>query len=439
MAMTPGASATTTTHQAQAAGGLAGFVFALFFVFGGITSLNDVLIPKLKDLFILSNAQVLLVQSAFFAAYFLISIPASAIVHRFGYMRSAVIGLLTMTAGCLLFIPAAASSLFVAFLAALFVLASGITIVQVVANPLISMLGKPETASSRLTFAQAFNSLGTTLFPYVGSILILGALAKVDPSTLSGAALDAFRSEESRVVVHTYIGLAVALVIVALAVWSQRNKLKEASAEKMNVAAAFGLLKRPRFGFGTLGIFLYVGAEVTIGSLMVLYLIQQDTLGISQEAAGKLVAYYWGGAMVGRFIGSAVLRMFSPGKVLATVAAVAIALLAVSASTHGAISGWALIAIGLFNSIMFPTIFTLASEGLGRRAADGSGVICMAIVGGAILPPLAGWVSDVTSLRTALIVPAVAYALILLFGLFATRPVAPLDPATDSTTGPAVL
>jgi FHS family L-fucose permease-like MFS transporter len=439
MAMTPGASATTTTHQAQAAGGLAGFVFALFFVFGGITSLNDVLIPKLKDLFILSNAQVLLVQSAFFAAYFLISIPASAIVHRFGYMRSAVIGLLTMTAGCLLFIPAAASSLFVAFLAALFVLASGITIVQVVANPLISMLGKPETASSRLTFAQAFNSLGTTLFPYVGSILILGALAKVDPSTLSGAALDAFRSEESRVVVHTYIGLAVALVIVALAVWSQRNKLKEASAEKMNVAAAFGLLKRPRFGFGTLGIFLYVGAEVTIGSLMVLYLIQQDTLGISQEAAGKLVAYYWGGAMVGRFIGSAVLRMFSPGKVLATVAAVAVALLAVSASTHGAISGWALIAIGLFNSIMFPTIFTLASEGLGRRAADGSGVICMAIVGGAILPPLAGWVSDVTSLRTALIVPAVAYALILLFGLFATRPVAPLDPATDSTTGPAVL
>jgi FHS family L-fucose permease-like MFS transporter len=439
MAMTPGASATTTTHQAQAAGGLAGFVFALFFVFGGITSLNDVLIPKLKDLFILSNAQVLLVQSAFFAAYFLISIPASAIVHRFGYMRSAVIGLLTMTAGCLLFIPAAASSLFVAFLAALFVLASGITIVQVVANPLISMLGKPETASSRLTFAQAFNSLGTTLFPYVGSILILGALAKVDPSTLSGAALDAFRSEESRVVVHTYIGLAVALVIVALAVWSQRNKLKEASAEKMNVAAAFGLLKRPRFGFGTLGIFLYVGAEVTIGSLMVLYLIQQDTLGISQEAAGKLVAYYWGGAMIGRFIGSAVLRMFSPGKVLASVAAVAIALLAVSASTHGAVSGWALIAIGLFNSIMFPTIFTLASEGLGRRAADGSGVICMAIVGGAILPPLAGWVSDVTSLRTALIVPAVAYALILLFGLFATRPVAPLDPTTDSTTGPAVL
>ncbi|HEX7781771.1 MAG TPA: sugar MFS transporter [Sphingobium sp.] len=441
MAMTPGAGApsATTTQGAQAAGGLTGFVFALFFVFGGITSLNDVLIPKLKDLFTLTNGQVLLVQSAFFAAYFLISIPASAIVHRFGYMRAAVVGLVTMTAGCLLFIPAASSSLFVAFLAALFVLASGITIVQVVANPLISMLGKPETASSRLTFAQAFNSLGTTLFPYVGSILILGALATVDPKTLTGAALDAFRAQESRVVVHTYIGIAIALLVAAAAVFSQRNKLKEAPTEKMNVAAAFALLKRPRFGFGTLGIFLYVGAEVTIGSLLVLYLIQSDTLGISQESAGKLVAYYWGGAMVGRFIGSAILRLFSPGKVLASVAGVAIVLLALSAFTVGSLSGYALIAIGLFNSIMFPTIFTLASEGLGRRAADGSGVICMAIVGGAILPPLAGWVSDITSLRTALIVPAIAYALILIFGLFAAKPVAPIEAEQDSATGPAVL
>jgi FHS family L-fucose permease-like MFS transporter len=424
------ASVSNTAAEAtdgKAAPGLAGFVFALFFVFGGITSLNDVLIPKLKDLFILSNGQVLLVQSAFFAAYFLVSIPASAIVKKMGYMRTAVVGLLTMTAGCLLFIPAAASSLFVAFLAALFVLASGITIVQVVANPLVSMLGKAETASSRLTFAQAFNSLGTTVFPYVGSILILGVLAKVNPSTLSGAALDAFRAEESRVVVHTYIGLAIAILIVALAVWSQRNKLREAPAEAIDVRAAFGLLKRPRFGFGTLGIFLYVGAEVTIGSLMVLYLIQQDTLGITQESAGKLVAYYWGGAMVGRFIGAAVLRMFSPGKVLAFVAGMAILLLGLSAATTGAVSGWSLIAIGLFNAIMFPTIFTLACEGLGRRTADGSGVICMAIVGGAVLPPLAGWISDIATLRVALIVPAVAYALILLFGLFATRPVAALD------------
>jgi FHS family L-fucose permease-like MFS transporter len=425
--MVAGMSSTRPTASGgKAETGLQGFVFALFFVFGGITSLNDVLIPKLKDLFTLGNAQVLLVQSAFFTAYFLISIPASAIVKKIGYMRSAVVGLLTMTAGCLLFIPAASSSLFPAFLGALFVLAAGITIVQVVSNPLISMLGKPETASSRLTFAQAFNSLGTTLFPYVGSILILGALSKVDPATLTGAALDAYRAAEASVVSHTYIGVAIALVVVALAVWSRRNKLQEEPAEAIDVRAAFGLLRRPRFGFGTMGIFLYVGAEVTIGSLMVLYLIQSDTLGIDQQSAGKLVAYYWGGAMVGRFIGAAVLRMFAPGKVLACVASIAIALLAVSAFSHGSISGYSLIAIGLFNSIMFPTIFTLACDGLGHRAADGSGVICMAIVGGAILPPFAGWISDIANLRTALIVPAVAYALILLFGLFATKPVAPL-------------
>jgi len=173
------------------------FVFALFFIFGGITSLNDVIIPKLKGLFTLNYAQVMLIQSAFFAAYFLISIPGAAIVTRVGYMRTAVIGLLTMTAGCLLFVPASSSGQFVMFLGALFVLASGITIVQVVANPLISMLGKPTTAHSRLTFAQAFNSLGTTIFPYVGSILILGSLAAVNSGTLSGEALNLYRARET--------------------------------------------------------------------------------------------------------------------------------------------------------------------------------------------------------------------------------------------------
>src|SRR5271169_7186448 len=191
------------------------FVYMLFFAFGGITSLNDVLIPKLKALYTLKYGEVMLVQFAFFAAYFVISIPAAALVRRIGYMRSAVVGLLTMTGGCLLFIPASSHGLFGLFLLALFVLASGITTVQVVANPLISMLGPARTASSRLTFAQAFNSVGTTLFPYVGSILILGSLATVDPASLSGAALDAFRAVETHVVVHTYIGLAIALVLLA--------------------------------------------------------------------------------------------------------------------------------------------------------------------------------------------------------------------------------
>lgn len=421
----PISSPSTTAATVQGAdntGSLRLFVFALFFIFGGITSLNDVIIPKLKDLFTLSYAQAMLVQSAFFAAYFIISIPAAAIVRRFGYMRTAVVGLLTMTVGCLLFIPASSAGVFVIFLVALFVLASGITIVQVVSNPLISMLGAPNTAHSRLTFAQAFNSLGTTVFPYVGAILILGSLASVDHTQLAGAALDAYRTAETQVVVHTYLGLAIALAVVALLVWFNRNKLVETPAPHTSMMAAFGLLKRPRFAFGALCIFLYVGGEVAVGSLITNYLMQADVLGLGAQEAGKHVAWYWGGAMVGRFIGAYLLRVFSPGKVLASAAAIAIALLLISANTTGALSGWSLLAIGLFNSIMFPTIFSLASEGLGNRAAEGSGLICVAIVGGAIVPLLTGFAADAVGLKMALIVPAICYALILSFGWYARRP-----------------
>src|SRR3984893_4891596 len=283
---------------------LQAFIYALFFAFGGITSLNDVLIPKLKELFTLSYADAMLIQFAFFAAYFIISIPAAALVRRIGYMRSAAVGLLTMTAGCLLFVPASSNGIFVLFLFALFVLAAGITTVQVVANPLISMLGPPATASSRLTFAQAFNSLGTTLFPYVGSMLILGSVVTVDPATLSGAALDAFRGVETQVIVHTYIGLAIALTLLAAVVWVRRKSLVETPVAPTPILRAFNLLTRPRFAFGTLCIFLYVGGEVAIGSLIVIYLMQANVLGMEAGIAGKHVSFYWGGAMVGRFIGA---------------------------------------------------------------------------------------------------------------------------------------
>ena len=409
------ANATYSTH-------LQVFVYVLFFAFGGITSLNDVIIPKLKGLFTLTYGEVMLVQSAFFAAYFIISMPAAALVRRIGYMRSAVAGLLTMTVGCLLFIPASSHGLFGLFLVALFVLASGITTVQVVANPLISMLGPARTASSRLTFAQAFNSVGTTLFPYVGSILILGSLATIDPTTLSGAALDAFRGVETQVVVRTYIGLAIALVLVAAVVWLERKRLVEVPAEPTPILRAFNLLTRRRFAFGTLCIFLYVGGEVAIGSVIVNYLMQPSVFDLPAGLAGKHLIFYWGGAMVGRFIGSGLLRLFSPGKVLACAATVVIALLTISANTTGLVSGWSLLAIGLFNSIMFPTIFTLASEGLGKRAAEGSGIICMAIVGGAIVPLVTGNAADVWGLKHALIVPAACYLTILCFGWFARRP-----------------
>jgi FHS family L-fucose permease-like MFS transporter len=398
------------------------FVMALFFIFGGITSLNDVIIPKLKELFTLSYMQAMFVQSAYFLAYLVMSIPAAAIVKRIGYMRGTVVGLLTMMVGCLLFIPASASATFGVFLFALFVLASGVTLVQVVANPLISLLGPPATTHSRLTFAQAFNSLGTTLFPLVGSILILGSLAHVSADQLSGAALDAYRVAETRAVVHAYLGIALALLIVAGVVWLNRHRLKGEQHDGGSILRSFDLLRRPRFSFGTACIFLYVGAEVSIGSVIVNYLMQPDVMGLSEQAAGSLIPVYWGGALIGRFIGSAVLRVVSPGLVLTTNALVAIVLILLSANSGGALAGYSLLAIGLMNSIMFPTIFSLASEGLGPRAADGSGIICMAIVGGAVVPPLTGHVADMTgSLAAALIVPAACYAVIMIFGRFADR------------------
>jgi len=406
--------------------GLQPFVFALFFIFGGITSLNDVIIPKLKELFTLSYFQAMLVQSAYFGAYLLVSLPGAALVKRIGYMRGAVVGLLTMMAGCLLFIPASQTAIYGLFLFALFVLASGVTIVQVVANPLMSLLGPSRTAHSRLTFAQAFNSLGTTVFPYVGSMLILGSLATVTAAELSGPALDAYRTAESQAIVNGYIGLAIALAVVACAVWLFRDRLRGERHAAGKMFGGFGLLKRPRFGYGAASLFLYVGAEVAIGSLIVNYLMQAHVLGLAEEAAGKLIALYWGGALVGRFIGSAVLRVVSPGKVLAINALGAIVLILVSANTTGAVAGYSLLALGLMNSIMFPTIFTLASEGLGARAADGSGVICVAIVGGAVIPPLTGALADVSgSLAFALVLPALCYATIAGFGLFARRPLAP--------------
>ncbi len=431
MALAP--SAASSTDPATVEGGgehidapeLRLFVMALFFIFGGITSLNDVIIPKLKELFTLNYMQAMLVQSAFFAAYFIVSVPGALLVKKIGYMRGAVVGLLLMMAGCLLFIPASASATFGVFLLALFVLASGVTVVQVVTNPLISLLGPAKSAHSRLTFAQAFNSLGTTIFPYVGAIIILGSLATVSADQLSGAALDAYRVAETQAVVRAYIGLAIALLVIAGVVWFNRNRLKGERHETGSVLASFDLLKRPRFAFGAACIFVYVGAEVAIGSLIVNYVKQAHVLGLDDQSAGKLIPIYWGGALLGRFIGSAVLRMISPGKVLAFNAVGAIALILISANTTGTVAGYSLLAIGLMNSIMFPTIFSLACEGLGKRAADGSGVICVAIVGGAVIPPLTGQLADMSgSLAFALLLPALCYAIIAGFGIYARRPAA---------------
>jgi FHS family L-fucose permease-like MFS transporter len=409
--MDTSAPATGDTHKGVNAPGLQVFVFALFFIFGGITSLNDVIIPKLKELFTLNYTQAMLVQFCFFTAYALIGIPGAMLVKRIGYMRGAAAGLLTMMVGCLLFIPASNTATYALFLFALFVLATGVVLVQIVANPLITLLGKPETASSRLTFAQAFNSLGTTIFPIVGAILILGSLTKVSAADLSGPALDAYRTAESQAIVHGYLGLAVALAIVAAVVWMFRNKLKGEAHQAGSGLAGIDLLARPRFAFGALCIFLYVGAEVSIGSLIVNYLKQSSVMGLSTESAGKLIFVYWLCAMIGRFIGAVVLRFINPGKVL------------VSTHTTGTTAGYSLLLIGLMNSIMFPTIFTLACEKLGARAADGSGIINVAIFGGAVLPVATGFLADATgSLALALILPGVCYAIITAFGIYARHP-----------------
>jgi FHS family L-fucose permease-like MFS transporter len=399
------------------------FVMALFFIFGGITSLNDVIIPKLKELFTLNYTQAMLIQFCFFTAYLVIGIPGAQLVKKIGYMRGAVAGLLTMMVGCLLFIPASRTATYGLFLFALFILASGVVVVQVVSNPLISLLGPPRTVHSRLTFAQAFNSLGTTIFPPIGSAIILGGLAAVSASQLSGLALDQYRTDETRAIVNTYIGLAIALAVIAAVVWAFRNKLPGEKHDHSPPLAGFSLLKRTRFGFGALCIFLYVGGEVSIGSLIVNYLMQQDVLATTPGAAGKMVAFYWGGAMVGRFIGSYFLRILSPGKILATLATGAILLILISANTTGTTSAYSLLAIGLMNSIMFPTIFSLACEKLGPRAADGSGIINIAIFGGAVVPVMTGFLADKSgSLHFALLLPALCYAVICAFGIYARRP-----------------
>ncbi|MEP9403680.1 sugar MFS transporter [Sphingomonas sp. VNH70] len=398
------------------------FVFALFFIFGGITSLNDVIIPKLKELFTLNFTQAMLVQFGFFTAYLLVGIPAAKLVKKIGYMRGAFAGLVIMMAGCLLFIPASQMAIYALFLFAFFVLASGVVIVQVVANPLISMLGRPEMATSRLTFAQAFNSVGTTIFPIIGSVLILGSLAQVSAAQLSGEALANYRVAESRAIVHGYLGIAAALAVVAAAVWLFRNRLKGERHEASEGLAGLDLLKRPRFGLGALGIFLYVGAEVTIGSLIVSYIMQDRVLGLPEQAAGRLIGFYWGGAMIGRFVGSGLLRMINPGKLLAAVAAGAIVLLLVSATTTGTVAAASLLAVGLMNAIMFPTIFGLACEGLGSRSADGSGIINVAIFGGAVVPLVSGMIADMSgSLAVALGLPALCYLVIAFFGWYARR------------------
>jgi len=398
-----------------------GLVVFLFFAWGFATVLIDTLIPKLKGLFALSYADVMLTQFSFFISYLIFSIPAGLILSRVGYVRGAVLGLVVMAAGCLLFAPAASLGLFPFFLLALFVMAAGITMLQVAANPFIELLGSEATSHSRLTLAQAFNSLGTTVGPWVGAVLILRGGVTVHSSGLSEAALTALRKTEAHAVQVPFLAIGATLVALAIVFWLLRNTNAPPVAGQARLSSIPALLTRPRLVLGAMAIFVYVGAEVSIGSLMTNYLMQPHVLAAAAERAGKLVSLYWGGAMVGRFIGSFVLQRLKPGLVLAACAGTACMLALASSQSTGEVAAYTLIAVGLFNSIMFPTIFSLASEQLGAETPNGSGLLCMAIVGGAIVPLITGAVADQAGLAIALFVPAACYVWIVTYGVLAAR------------------
>ena len=385
---------------------------SLFFMWGFITSLNDILIPHLKAIFTLTYVQAMLIQFSFFGAYFVMSVPSGYLVEKLGYRRGIIIGLSTAGVACLGFYPAASMQSYPLFLAALFVLASGITLLQVAANPYVAILGAPSTAASRLNLTQAFNSRGTTIGPLLGSMLILSV------AVTAGAPADT--ASEIQTVQGPYLVLAGLLFAIAI-VFSQ-FKLPVIRGMDATTAAADdhqvpSVWKHSHLVLGAIAIFMYVGAEVAIGSFLVNFMAQPEVAGLQENVAGRYLAFYWGGAMVGRFIGAVVLRKIKPGYVLGFNAACAILLLIVAMTFAGKVAMWAVLAIGLFNSIMFPTIFTLAIARLGRHTGEGSGVLCMAIVGGAIVPVVQGYFADTMGLLPSFFVPAVCYAYIVYYGL----------------------
>ncbi len=419
-------------------------VIFLFFAWGFTTSLNDPLIAKLKGLFSLSYAEVMLTQSAFFLGYCIFSIPSGIVLARVGYVRTIALGLAVMAVGCLLFAPAAMSGVYPSFLGALFIVAAGMALLQVASNPYIALLGSERNASSRLSFAQSFNSLGTFFGPLVGALFLLqrGVAA---PTGANEAALKSARIAEASFVQVPFLVIAGVLLLVALLFWSLRRVPHPPTASAHVNPLSRRILSRPRLMFGVIAIFLYVGAEVAIGSGLTNYLMQGSVVGnqaadIGRQAsaflehvfhrrwtfnvaqvAGAMVSLYWGLAMVGRFIGSGVLSLVKPSRVLAFNAVLAIVLAVVSSQTAGVTAAAAVLAIGLANSIMWPTIFTLALEGLGEDTSKGSALLCTAIVGGSVIPYIYGWVADLHGLAAALLVPTACYLFIAGYGLAAER------------------
>jgi len=419
------------------------FLTTLFFLWGFITVLVDSLVPRLKDVFEMSYAKTVLVQFAFFVAFFVFSLPAGYILSKIGYKKGIVLGLVTMSIGCLLFYPAAEYRTFSIFLIGYFILAGGITILQVAANPYVALLGSEDGASSRLNLSQAFNSFGATIGPVVGALFLLSDSVKTSDEIGLLSELDRrnYYVAEAETVQEPFLIIAGFIAFLAL-IFAFINLPKV--MENIPKGGYGKLLKNKAMLMGALGIFVYVGAEVSIGSFLVNYfsdmnlgvlVAQNETMmNIANAIAstfnksfsgsdpksllGVFVIFYWGGAMIGRFVGSYLTRIMKPGKVLAIFASLAIAMIVISISTTGLISMWSILAVGLFNSIMFPTIFTLSLEGLGDLKAQASGLLCMSIVGGAVIPFLFGSLIDNLGFKTAFILTIVCYGYILFFGRY---------------------
>ena len=400
-------------------------VTAIFFMWGFLTALNDVLIPHLKAVFELNWTRTMLIQFTFFGAYFVMSVPAGWVVDKVGYKLGIVIGLLVAGCGALLFLPAAQIQWYYLFLGALFTLASGITLLQVSANPYVSLLGDPARAASRLNLAQALNSLGHTTAPWVGGMLILGTavLGAEQLAALTAQQQQAYQTAQAQSVQVPYLGLAATLFALAAIVFVLRlPSLAEATERGDRQRHTFlDVLRIPHVRWGVLAIFVYVGAEVAIGSFLINYIAQPDIGAMGEAAAAKYVSLYWGGAMLGRFAGSALLLRVDARRLLALYAGLAGLLLLTTISSHGHLAMWSVIAIGLFNSIMFPTIFTLGIERLGPMTEKASSLLVMAIVGGAVVPLAQGMLADAVGVQTAFVLPLACYAYIIWYGLRGSR------------------
>jgi MFS transporter, FHS family, L-fucose permease len=405
-------------------------VTTLFFIWGFLTSLNDILIPHLKAIFDLNYAEVMLVQFVFFLAYAVFGFPSGKVVEWIGYQRTMVVGLLTMALGAILFIPAADLPSFPVFLIALIFLGAGMAALQVAANPYVAVLGNPDTASSRLNLSQAFNSLGTTIGPPLGGYLILRSAEKIveNTSAMTPAALHAYRLQQAATVKFPYLAFTLVLILLSLAIGLYKFPRIATTREFRPIKGTekqAGIWRYKHVVLGAVGIFVYVGAEVSIGSFLINYFGQKDIAGLTAEAAAFYLPFYWGGAMIGRFIGSAILQKVKTGNLLALNAAVAMVLVLASMLTYGHVALWTILLVGLFNSIMFPSIFTLGIAEMGPLTGEASGLLVTAIVGGAIIPEIQGVLADHVGIHHAFILPVLCYMFIAYYGLRGSRVILP--------------